>query len=122
MYASDEEEKPEKKRKVSAYNHFFSQTFQDIRKENPDMRFGQINTVISSLWKKLTKEEKLKYKPSDITTTTPVTPTPVEAAAVAAAVPIAAATDEEINSTQIDSTLSSQPEGSQFQYEVSSDG
>jgi len=121
MYASDEEEKPEKKRKVSAYNHFFSQTFHNIRKENPDMRFGQINTVISTLWKKLTKEEKLTYKPSDTTTTTtPPTPTPV--AAVAA---VAASTEEEnemeMNSTQIDSTLSSQPEGSQFQYEVSSE-
>lgn len=65
---TDDDDDSSKKKKVkgpkknlSAYNYYFSAIRNDVVKDNPDASFGGLSTIISGMFKKLTKEERKKY-------------------------------------------------------------
>lgn len=51
-----------KKYKKNAYTIFSSTHRKIIKKENPEKSFGEISKIVGTIWKKLSQEEKNKFK------------------------------------------------------------
>ena len=57
-YMVVEEKKPRKK---SAYHCFYKAQYKIFKETDKDLSLGEISKKVSSLWKKMTKSEKLQY-------------------------------------------------------------
>ncbi len=49
------------KRAISAYLYFASERRPDLKKENPDLSFGDLTKNIAAEWKELSEKDKKKY-------------------------------------------------------------
>jgi hypothetical protein len=70
---------PRKKREVvSAYLAFCAKTRDSIKKESPEMKFGDVSKRLGEMWGKLTPEEKATYAAVTAPTTTTTTEDEIE--------------------------------------------
>jgi len=70
---------PRKKREVvSAYLAFCAKTRDSIKKESPEMKFGDVSKRLGEMWGKLTPEEKATYAAVTAPTTTIATEEEIE--------------------------------------------
>jgi hypothetical protein len=70
---------PRKKREVvSAYLAFCAKTRDSIKKESPEMKFGDVSKRLGEMWGKLTPEEKSTYAAVTAPTTTIATEEEIE--------------------------------------------
>ena len=53
------------KKKVSSYVVFCNKYRSKLKKENPQMTFGEISKNLGKMWSNLSSEEQLKYKYTD---------------------------------------------------------
>ncbi len=49
------------KRAISAYLYFASERRPELKKENPDMSFGDLTKTIAGEWKELSEKDKMQY-------------------------------------------------------------
>lgn len=50
-----------KSKKVSNFQRFCKEKRPDLKRDHPDMKFGDVNKELGRMWKELSDEEKNKY-------------------------------------------------------------